>query len=445
MRTRKGYLFRRGDKYYAAWYVGGRKIVKATGQTAKAKAEEVLAGFMQPFLVLDEIRTLETVQARIDGGRRELAALEDQKAPPLALEQAWRTYLADTHRPDSGERTLRDYEACYRKLCRWLHQTHPSAGELRDVTSAMAGEYAAHLLAGKASPCTYNKHINAVSLVFRVLSKKAKLLSNPWDDVCRKKKNTHSRRELTIEELKKVCSAATGDLRLLFALGIYTGMRMGDCATLRWGEVDLRRRYITRIPNKTLRRGAKPAKIPIHHVLHDMLAEIPTSHHVDYVLPDTAKLYYRAEYALSKKIQDHFTASGIWTAQPGTGKESRSVDPKSNKPIRGTGKRAVVEVGFHSLRHTFVSLSRQNNSPLAVVESIVGHSSPAMTQHHTHVSEEAATKAVAGLPTLFGYASATPAPPAVDIVPKLIVRAIAEGMTAKNWRQKRDEILRSAT
>jgi integrase len=44
----------------------------------------------------------------------------------------------------------------------------------------------------------------------------------------------------------------------------------------------------------------------------------------------------------------------------------------------GTGKRAVVEIGFHSLRHSFVSMCRTSNVPLAVVESIVGHSNPAM-------------------------------------------------------------------
>ena len=45
-----------------------------------------------------------------------------------------------------------------------------------------------------------------------------------------------------------------------------------------------------------------------------------------------------------------------------------------------TGTRAVVEVGFHSLRHTFVSLCRAAGAPLSVVEAIVGHASPAMTR-----------------------------------------------------------------
>ena len=51
--------------------------------------------------------------------------------------------------------------------------------------------------------------------------------------------------------------------------------------------------------------------------------------------------------------------------------------PDPDKPGRTkkeyTGKRAVVEVGFHSLRHTFVSLQAESGTPQTVVQAIVGH------------------------------------------------------------------------
>lgn len=39
---------------------------------------------------------------------------------------------------------------------------------------------------------------------------------------------------------------------------------------------------------------------------------------------------------------------------------------------------------------------------ISVVESIVGHSSPAMTRHYTHTGEAAAIAAVTALPSLIG-------------------------------------------
>ena len=58
----------------------------------------------------------------------------------------------------------------------------------------------------------------------------------------------------------------------LFALGVYSGLRLGDCATLRWPEVDMVRGIICRIPNKTARRNPKPVLVPIHPVTREMLA-----------------------------------------------------------------------------------------------------------------------------------------------------------------------------
>jgi integrase len=139
---------------------------------------------------------------------------------------------------------------------------------------------------------------------------------------------------LTIDELRKICQTATGELQTLLALGIYSGLRLGDCATLRWGEVDLPRAMIRRIPNKTARRNPKPVIVPIHPILiGDMLAETPLNKRGEYVLPEMAALYNRRTDMVTDMVQRHFKACGITLHKPGTGTD---------------GKRAVIEVGFHS-------------------------------------------------------------------------------------------------
>ena len=190
-------------------------------------------------------------------------------------------------------------------------------------------------------------------------------------------------------------------MRTLLAIGLYTGLRLGDAATLRWCEVDLTRRIIIRIPNKTARRNPHPITIPIHATLAAVLQEAPHESKAEYILPETAAAYLRDSSATSKWIHDHFIACGIRPHKPGTGYITEI--GKDGKPKRVfSGTRAVVEVGFHSLRHSFVSLCRAANAPLSVVEGIVGHSNPAMTRHYTHTSEAAATAAVACLPAMLG-------------------------------------------
>jgi integrase len=211
----------------------------------------------------------------------------------------------------------------------------------------------------------------------------------------------------------------------LLALGIYSGLRLGDCATLRWGEVDLPRAMIRRIPNKTARRNPKPVIVPIHPILIGMLSETPLNKRGEYVLPEMAALYNRRTDMVTDMVQRHFKARGITLHKPGTGKD---------------GKRAVIEVGFHSLRHTFVSLCRESNAPLSVVESIVGHSSPAMTRHYTHVGELAAGRAVALLPSVMGNKKAD----GLQTEPESILlkaHKLAKSMTAANWRTNRNKLL----
>jgi integrase len=430
---RTGHLFKRGPSFYVRWSVGGKVFSKALrddqGQpiTTKREADEARQRFMAPFAVADEAATLESIVDKLEGRKAELAKWDEEQNPPLPTSRAWAEFLASPNRPDTGPETLGQYGYQWSAFADWIKEKHPEAPAMRDVTLEIAEDYAASLNGGRLSPNTYNKHLNLLALVFRVLKHKAKLTANPWEDIQRKRLVTHSRRELTIDELKNVCQTATGELRTLLALGVYSGLRLGDCATLRWAEVDLPRGLIRRIPNKTARRNPKPVIIPTHPLLRDLLAETPTDKRAEYVLPEIAGLYTRRTDLVTDLVQRHFQVCGIRPHKPGTG---------------AAGKRAVVEVGFHSLRHTFVSLCRESNAPLAVVESIVGHSNPAMTRHYTHVGELAACRAVAALPAVMGEDPPQPEPSQRDqgtILREL--KAVAQSITAKNWREKQAALL----
>ena len=430
---RTGHLFRRGKNFYVRWAVEGKVFSKALRDgngnaiTTRREAEDERSKVMAPFLVADEAAALESIAGKLAGRKAELAKIEDELNPALPISQAWTAFLASPNRPDSGELTLAGYQVQFSMFAQWMAEKYPGLTTMRDVTRNVAEEYAGRLKQGRSAN-TFNKHLNLLSLVFRVLKKKAKLTENPWDDIQRKRLITHSRRELTIEELRKVCQGAPGELRTLFAIGIYSGLRLGDCATLRWGEVDLARAMIRRIPNKTARRHPRPVIVPIHPTLLAMFAEIAADGRGEYVMPETAKTYLGGTKALIKDIQQHFGACGIKVHKNGTGPESKD------------GDRAVVEVGFHSLRHTFVSLCRESNAPLAVVESIVGHSNPSMTRHYTHVGELAAGIAVAALPSVMGEAKQEPKRSDHGAILRE-ARAIAKSLTGKNWRQKKAAIL----
>ena len=98
----------------------------------------------------------------------------------------------------------------------------------------------------------------------------------------------------------------------------------------------------------------------------------------------------------------------------------------------------MVEVGFHSLRHTYVSLHAERGTSQAVIQANVGHGSPSMTAHYTHIGKDAARQAATALD--YGIVDAEYEVIKEDPLPKRVVEKLTS-MTADNWEQIRDELL----
>ena len=380
-----GTLERRGDGHWLArWYVytphGDRlRKSKAIHAATLADAERQLRELTEGNALITREKVIRSRLAELDAVRDEIGRLERER-PALAVADAFEAYLRSPDRPQSGTRTLDGYAAQFGRFAGWMARRFPDVPELRGVTRGMAAEYLSEL-AATASPNTYNKHASLLRLVWRTVGAEARCTSNPWENVRRKvQPKTNGRRALTLDELARVCLPLTGEMRLLFALGLYTGLRLGDCALMEWGAVDMARRVIVTVPRKTARTG-RTVEVPIHPALLAMLAEIPPERRRGHVLPETAELYGRDCSGLARRIRAAFKAAGIETGAKVAGYA-----------------RGVARVGFHSLRHTFVSLMGNAGAPLALVQSIVGHSNPMMTAHYFHARTDALADAVSALP-----------------------------------------------
>ncbi len=374
----EGTLKLRGGIYHAQWTVNGKTYSRSTKTSNKREALAKLEEYIAPFRAGNEKAVLENISTRLQGIKGEIAAAEAKK-PALLISAAWDAYERATNRPDSGTGTLRCYEGQFSVFEKWVASNHSEVRELRHVTQKVADEFIGYIGASR-SPNTFNKYRTFFSCMWEVLRPIARLTVNPWKNIRRKIDVGHSRRELTIDELQRVVGSAKGEMRVLFAIGTYTGLRLGDCALLEWGNIDMARGIISVIPRKTARHShGVPTVIPINPTLGNILSALPEQ--TGYVVPEIAALYKRRTDALTGRIQRHFQNCGI-----------KTISEKTN------GMNNRVEVGFHSLRHTFVSLSANSGVPLAFVQAIVGHSNPAMTAHYYHKDEKALKSATAAIP-----------------------------------------------
>ena len=78
----------------------------------------------------------------------------------------------------------------------------------------------------------------------------------------------------------------------------------------------------------------------------------------------------------------------------------------------------------------------EDNAPLAMVERLVGHSSPAMTRHYTDVGDEATAKAIASLPSMLGGGTPAPADAGVSAMGDEELRRLAEAVAAETARRR---------
>lgn len=309
----------------------------------------------------------------------------------MPIKDAWACYVASVTRPDSGKSTLRQYALQFNRLTEWAKKQHPDLLYMADVDRSVAREFASHLR-GRVCAGTYNKYIRLFALVFRVLSEDAGMKDNPWSYITRLRHNPISKRDFTDNELKAIFGTTTGEMLTLCLVGFHTALRLGDACLLEWAEVNFANGRITRIPLKTARRNPKPVIIPMQEELLSHLKSIAGKQKGKYVCPEMAAAYKRDPATVTDRFQEFLKACGIKTQLEGTGK--------------GTGKRAVVEVGFHSFRHTWVSKAAANpKMDSASIRAVVGWGSPAMEKIYTHVGIERLEQGIRGQTSVAGLAA----------------------------------------
>ncbi len=312
-------------------------------------------------------------QAQANEARRQAQAKTDisrcWKVYGKAQREARRTTEGDV--PKYGTNRY-NYLRYFRRFCEWWKARRGAdALQLADLTADEAREFFDGLAKSKATG-TYNKYLHFLKGFAETVFNACGLdgLENPFADVPTiSHARPRRRRVLTMEQVKAIFANADGEMLLLCKLGFYTGLRLGDCCTLLWREVDMERRVIRRTPRKTAASSGASVKVGIPAALIDELERTPSERRTGYVLPDCARRYNLNRNNLARPIRDIFERAGL------------------------RNDKGYTEYGFHCFRHTFVTMQAEAGTPLAILQGIVGHSNPVMTEHYIGaISDDAAVK-----------------------------------------------------
>jgi len=169
--------------------------------------------------------------------------------------------------------------------------------------------------------------------------------------------------DLTQAQLKALIKALneTPDIMTanIMRMAMYTGMRRGELFRLCWQDVDFQRGFITiRDP-----KGGKDEKIPLNSMARGVLKKHPRQ-------PGQDLVFYRKDgkpfTEITRQARRITKAAGI---------------PQDFRPL-------------HGLRHHYASaLASSGEVDLYVLQRLLTHKSPIMTQRYSHLRDQALRKA----------------------------------------------------
>ena len=259
---------------------------------------------------------------------------------------------------------------------------------------------------------TANQFVSDIAGMFRAAVREGLLLASPAAALERLPRHDSTTREVfTVAEVAKLVEAGgceawqrltfpadTGgpaaraarcaDWPGMILLGFYAGARIGDCAGMTWGAVDLDRGTLSFTPAKTARKR-KRLEIPIHPRLATWLANraenADTAGHAP-LFPALARTRAGGRQGLSAQFAAIMEAAGV--------------DRRNVREGAAGGQRAQHARSFHALRHSLTSTLANLDVSEEIRRRIVGHESAEIHAGYTHTERETLARAVGKMPSV---------------------------------------------
>ena len=355
-----------GRPWLARWVYKGEVFYRSTGEKDKKKALKVLERITRPFR---EQRLIDVERNLLN---RIKSLQECAEKTKLTIDELWNVFAKKLKNDDVESSTAKIYEGIVGMMVKWMKA---KVKFINDITPQIAEEYLEELSSHIGS-ATYNIRLVLFKRIWKALQSEYQLCPDTWENFKKKKVAKSTRRTVNNNEIGKILSEATTfDMKLLLTIGIYTGLRISDCALLKWSNVDIEHKVMHVIPIKTKKHTDAPIEIPIHPTLLKMLEQ--SNHDDEYISKSNADAYKSG--TLSGQVVDLFKKCGIETSRKENGKTK-------------------IQCTFHSLRHTFVSMAINNGMSPLLVQRIVGHSAVNMTASYFHENSEKIVEGINSLP-----------------------------------------------
>ena len=354
--------------------VNGIKIAQSLRTTDLEEARLKRNAILGPMQCLnDERNLLHYVERQLKGISVEEDAMVKERSKGPRLDSAWKTWERDPSRQQCRDTQLESHRKHWGEFLEWMRENHPDIQHCRLVSRAVCQEWASDVWATSRTINSYNKRICSVRYVFSSVCRIDEQMRQPMENIHKKKEiDAVGKEPFTDEELRLIFGCRDAEFVRLCAIGLYTTLRFSSARKLRWEDFSEDLSLLTAVHEKT---GADATQVTAPE-LREILGRVPADGRHGYVCPGYAECMKSPAVC---KIRAALQALGIQTA--------REIEGMNGK------MRRVCIKGFHSFRHTAITLALRNGAGVAQVKRLAGHASEGMQARYTHLGAEDAGKA----------------------------------------------------
>ena len=352
---------------------------RVTARELRAKAEAA-AGAIEAAIRLEQQgeiteanlrRILSQALERVEGRRLEQPTIAE-----------WLEQWIQTRKGAVGERTLQKYRQVTQDFLASLGRRAKLKLESIGITDVL--KFRDELLAEGRTPQTVDQSVRKVlGSPFRVGVKLGMMSSNPLASLPPLKSTRIEKGVFTPEELSKLVAVASDDWKGVILTGYFTGARLKDVCSLRWGNVELEKKVISFRAGKT----GRLVTVAIHPELEEHLLSLSVSDDSQaFLFPSLAGKRGTGTTGLSMTFKRIM--------------ESARVEAGIARQSAGTKGRTFSLRSFHSLRHSFISALANSGVSSELRRKLSGHASEEMHELYTHHELETIRSAVNAIPRL---------------------------------------------
>ena len=270
------FVFRQsGSKY---WYAGwkdenGKRVNRST------KLENKQTNRKKALRVADEFEVAARDKKTMRQLRKTLADLQQQISGERLITSTVKDYFKafiEMKKGEASKATVRLYETVTRDFMAWLGEERSS----EDIDMVVPGDMVGfrNKMLDKISATTANNKLKALRAIFSKAFKEGVVLENPTTSLnlgIKRVSNADKleKRAFTLVELKAILKVANTEWQSMIKFGLYTGQRLGDVATLRWSQIDMKHGLVRFDTAKT----GKRLSIPLSKPLKDHLTKVGAS------------------------------------------------------------------------------------------------------------------------------------------------------------------------